>query len=233
MRSKYQDVFYRWHDKPVYGGLPSSNNGWVYTAYAKELGLLKKENEFSTIKYYFKSCKRNNYPLKIDRIFGIKTPPISKDEIIGLVYMGYLAYEELKNSDWNFCNLDEYDQTKTKLTFKTGLKALFALYKLRNGHRNDVWKLKVVEAYPLAFRLMPWDKYYVKKVYGKEVSIYEIIMFALNFWFVLFSDNFSTRNLLWLQLRDMKYFKMAKMLNPKANFYNYFKDDHPFREALK
>ena len=33
----YTDKYGRYHDKPTDGVNPSSNNGWIYTAYAKYL----------------------------------------------------------------------------------------------------------------------------------------------------------------------------------------------------
>lgn len=225
--SKYQDKWTRWHDRKLrLDGEPSSNNGWIYTAYASYLVPRSVNPELLEICY--KKCVRDLAPIKVDRSPYKSQPPLSKDEVIGLVHLKLLKPESLKASHWNFCSLPEYDQSKYLLTIKTLLKAVKALWKIRKEHRNYVWQNQVTAAYPLAFRLMPWDTYYVNKYFNRKVKWYETLAFGINYLFVLLGNDDSIRNLTWLQLRDLGHNFLARLLKPKKSFRKYFGIGHPF-----
>lgn len=232
---KYQDKWTRFHDKPTDGVNPSSNNGWIYSAYSTHL--LPNKLDHSELRECYNGCKTSNNPLKIDRSPDQLEPPISKDEIIGLVSLGLLSKEELEDNYWNFCNLPEYKQRPMTIgVFFKSIKALYNVYKeskdLEGGaKRNYLWKNKVVEAYPLAFRLPVEDIYYVKKVCGDSPSIFETLWFFVAACFTIFNGNRSVRMLLWLQMSDM-YPRLAKLLPKKKWVKDYFREGHPFRDNL-
>lgn len=227
-KNNYQDKFSRWHHKPVRDGSPSSNNGWIYSAYANKV--FPQSLEKTKLKHCYEACLRLTNPLVIDRSPSQKNPPVSKDEIIGLVSLGLLDYEYLEDSHFNFC-FDEFYFNR-KLTLTDTLKAIKALYKIRKEHRNYVWQEEIREAYPLAFKLMPWDIYYVKKMFNKKVSLFETITFYLNFLFVAFKGSKSIKMLTYLQVSEVAPF-LAKFMNKKKLYNKYFGPMHPLSMRIK
>ena len=226
MSKSYQDIYTRYHDKETTNGSISSNNGFIYSAYAKYLAPDTMDHE-KLVQCYNK-CFRNGLPLKIDRSPNKPIPPFSKDEAIGAVSLGLLNDKELEASHWNFCNL-EY--TPRKLTFKSVFTAIKALYKIRNEHRNYVWQNEVKEGYALAFYLAPFDQYYVKRFYGKSTSLLQTVAFYLNFISTFYKGNKSVRMMLMLQCMDMNHFLLRFI--PKDKWVKaYFSEDHPFVKNL-
>ena len=224
----YQDRETGWHDKMVIDGEPSSNNSWIYSAYSRYLAP-NTTDRHKLISRYAK-CKRSANPLKIDRLPGKKEPLFSKDEVIGCVSLGLLSDGELSESHYNFCNADE--DFERKLSLKSIYKAVKALYKIRNEHRNYVWKNKVLDAYPLAFRLPNWDIYYVQKMGGKSPSLVNTTLFYLNFLSIYIKGDKSSRMMIWLQLNDLDN-PLKRILPYKRWVKDYFEDTHPFVRRLK
>jgi hypothetical protein len=225
--NKYQDKFTRYHDKECVYGEPSSNNGWIYSAYAKYLA--KNTTSYESLQQCYNQCMRNYSPLKIDRSPNDKYPPLSKDEVIGLVSIGFLSGSDLEANHWNFCNL-EYEPKK--LTLITFLKAFFALFKIRKEDRNYFWENEVVETYPLAFYLPPWDQYYVRKMIGKRPNLLQTLSFYINYLNVLTNGNKSVRMLLWLQLEDMNH-TLLRYIPRDEYVRNYFEQEHVFVKGLE
>jgi len=225
--NNYQDKWTRWHDKPCNNGEPRSNNGWIYSAYSKYLAP-NTTDLYKRLECY-NECNTKYVPLKIDRNPGDKFPPLSKDEVIGMVSLGLLTRHELEASHWNFCNL-EY--TPEKLTFSSIYKAAKALFKIRKEDRNYVWQNNVTEAYPLAFWLAPHDQYYVTRFYGYKATILQTIAFYLNILSVLTGKNKSVKMLLWLQLEDLEH-PLAKKMPKNKWVKDYFGEEHPFTKGLK
>lgn len=226
--TEYQDSATMWHDRKCINGIPSSNNTWIYTAYSKYLApksFLRHE-----VMQRYLSCARSFDPLKIDRLPQMHTPPLSKDEVIGMVSLGLLTSKELENSHWNFCNLEaEFDRKLSLGSIYRGIKALWGI---RGKHRNTVWAENVVEAYPLAFRLAPHDIYYVKRFYKRSTSLLEKAAFYANFASVYFRGDKSSRMLLWLQLEDMNHY-LLKFIPKKKWVQTYFESEHPFHKAVE
>lgn len=220
--SKYQDRYSMWHDRECINGEPSSNNSYIYSAYSKYLAPKSIIN--SLVKERFNKCVRSYSPLLVDRKPGIKYPPQSKDEIIGMVSLGYLNNRELENNHYNFCNISrDFDR---KLTLKSFIKAARSLWKISKEHRNYFWQNEMTEVYPLAFKLMPWDVYYVRKMAGKKAGIFNTIMFYLNFLAVMLGDDKSTKMMLWLQCEDLGKKLLLKFINKKDIVKEYFGEEH-------
>lgn len=218
----FQDRWTRWHHKPTDGLNPSSNNGWIYTAYAKKIFPNSVDHIF--LLECYNDCVRSLSPVKVDRSPGMSHPPLSKDEVIGLVSLGLLTRHELESSYYNFCNLEA--EFERKLTFKSFITAVKSLWKIRKEHRNYPWQQSMVETYPLLFKLMPWDIYYVKKHYKKNTSIIEKLAFYLNFIAVTMGDNKSTKMMLWLQLQDLKH-PLRHLIPTEKYIRDYFGPEHP------
>jgi len=223
----YQDKWTRYHDKPTLDGSSSSNNGWIYTAYSRHLAPDTTDSE-KLVQCYNK-CVRNYLPIKIDRSPDDSTPPLSKDEVIGMVSLGFLNDKELEASHWNFCNLEYVPE---KLTISAAYKAAKVLYKIRKEHRNYVWQNEIKEAYPLAFFLGPEDQYYVKKFYGKRATLFQFIIFYLNALSVLTYGNKSVRMMLFLKLTDLNHW-LLRFVNKEKYVRNYFGEEHPFVKGLE
>ena len=221
----YQDKNTFWHDKPCNAGKPSSNNRNIYTASAKYLA----PNTVNMNKVFMQStlCIRSYTPLLVDRLPDKLYPPMSKDEAIAMVSLGLLTNEALSNNYYNFCNIGLYDTEKRKLTFSSTYKAAKELIQIRGEHRNYFWGKDRSSTYPLAFKLAPWDIYYVKKFSGVLPSILETIFFYLNIYFVIKSGNKSTRMMLYLQLRDLNH-SLLGLLDVEDYVLDYFGEDHPF-----
>lgn len=224
----YQDKDTCYHDKIVTDGEPSSNNPMIYTAYSKYLAPNTIDRQKLIARFI--RCTKSLYPLKINRHPGVEEPLYSKDEVIGAVSLGLLSDSELSKSHYNFCNTDE--EFERKLSLKSILKAAKALYKIKDEHRNYVWKNRIVEAYPLAFLLPPNDVYYVQKYSGKTPGIFTTIMFYLNFISTYVKGDKSSRMMLFLQLNDLKH-PLRKIVPKKKWVKNYFEADHTFVRLLK
>lgn len=88
--NNYFDKWKRVHDKPCIGEEPKSNNGWIYTAYLKKIGYQVDLMSLSTC---FRQCKQINP--ETGELYLVRSPykdypPMSRDEILGMVYLGFL-----------------------------------------------------------------------------------------------------------------------------------------------
>lgn len=237
----YQDEWSRWHSKPTDGHNYSTNNGWIYSAYSKYL-LRDTERNLDYGKLYLclDKCTRSLEPLKIDRSPNDPTPPISKDEIIGLVSLSMLKSNDLKLSYWNYCNLPEYTQKPLSLVvvwkaIRAGIirNSIVRKLKLTGGSkRNYYWENRMIDLYPLAFRLAPWEIYYVKEMSNETPTFFEELTFYLHYIQVILSGNKSTRMMLWLMLKDLRKNNMLRFVNMKKYVTTYFGKEHPFTKNL-
>ena len=218
--SNYQDGYTRWHDRTK-----GSNNGFIYSSYSKYLAPHTIDQQ--KIRECYELCLRKLSPLKVDRSPHDPYPPISKDEIIGMVSLGLLSRDVLVASHWNICNL-EY--TPKKLTFRSFYKAAKILYKLRDEHRNYFWENEIKDAYPLAFYLPPENQYYVNKMDGTRPTIIQTIFFYINTVISLTKGDKSAKMLMWLQLSDMDHW-LLRFTKQKKYVETYFEVGHPFRKG--
>lgn len=229
--NNYQDRFTRFHDKPTDGRNPSSNNGFIYTAYA--MHVLPNMVEKAFITECISRCIVDFEKFRINRNPNDPTPPMSRDEVMGILSIykntgyGKNLYDSLKANHWNFCNL-EYD--KKPLNFNRILTAADALYDIKDEHRNTVWKENIVEAYPLAFRLPPSDIYYLKRLYGDKPNMLERLAFYAETLQSIYKGDKSGKMISWLKIKDLKleYTYLGKEIIKKEeqNFIEYFGKDH-------
>lgn len=153
----YTDAFGRVHDKPCPNGAYSSNNGWLYTAVAKKLGA-----PVEVSKLYAHLCADAR-----TRHLGDYEPPISRDEILGLAYLGFSTELDLLESRWNFC---PYELPKLNL-----FKLIAQLWKCRGQHRNYFWKNKLTQVYHVAFLTPFHDRHFHMSCMGGFSVIYWLI----------------------------------------------------------
>lgn len=158
----YEDRWGRFHHKPCKDYEPSSNNGWIYTAYAEKLKIPLKNH---MLELCFKGCitpnnKLNRHPS------GIKSEvPISRDEILGMASLGFLKPEHLNG--WNFC---PYDMPSFNL-----IKTIKQFLELRGKHRNYLWQNKLDHTYRFAFSVPLVDRHFILQKWGKFNFFYWMV----------------------------------------------------------
>ena len=225
--SIYQDKWGRWHDKPCADGSPSSNNGWIYTAYAYHLGM---GFDFLLLSDCHDEIQRGEFP-KWDRSPGKMFPPLSRDEVLGLYVCGFLTHKELKRVHWQFCNISGFKPTPLwKISW---LKAARAAWKIRNAHRNALWDED--DLWYFGFRLPPQDTWFIMKVAERKPSIIHTLYFYISAVLTVYGKSDSGKLILWLKLKELKMENsfLYKRLNWKKAFINYFPGGHPFMAHLR
>lgn len=222
----YQDQWTRFHDKPTNGIHPSSDNGWIYSAYAKYI--MPESLDKEKLLRCYNDCVISLDPVMINRSPNQATPPFSKDEVIGCVSLGLLTDNQLKNSHYNFCNIRS--DFNRKLTIKSLFTSIKTLFKIRKEHRNYMWENNLVETYPLSFKLPPEDIYYVKKFYNKNPGLFLTLAFYINAFFTIKYGDKSSRMMLWLKVKDLEIentiIGRAVMKRHKQWIETYFGKDH-------
>lgn len=201
--SKYQDKFGMYHDKPAREGEPSSNNAWIYTAYAKKAGLPYDENLVSLT---FNKCKKSSLEHSKGFYF-IRTPyraspPISRDEILGMAALGFLKENHLDG--WNF---SPYKVPRFSL-----IQTIKQLIELKGKHRNYFWRNGLSQIYRFAFSVPIQDRHFILTKWGK---------FNILYWIVDRLDRFRKpkNGIHWL-----KYGTNKKIMQEE------FAEDHPLRK---
>lgn len=234
--NNYQDEYTRVHDKPTDGVRPSSNNGFIYSAYINivDPSIL----DFEKLQECIKKCMVSGLQFKYNRhpqkYMTKKTPPNSRDEVMGILSLfknteyGKHLYKRLKENHWNFCNFEDY--VKKPLTLNKIITAADLLYDIRNEHRNFVWQNNLEEAYCLAFRLPPSDVYYLKKLYGEKPTLLETAHFYAETFQQVYKEDKSGKMITWLKIKDMGLegtFLGRKVIAKEADsFTNYFGENH-------
>lgn len=157
--NEYQDRWGRWHDKECVNGEPSSNNGWIFTAYAKKMG-------FEVDRGLLMECAERSMIRRGDKIVfsrspGKLTPPMSRDEILGMVYLGVVGFRD----SWYFGPY-EYPSFNP---FKT----LAALWRMKKAHRNALWEGKgEPHLFRFAFSVPIQDRAFILRCQGEDVPWY-------------------------------------------------------------
>jgi len=198
--SNYQDRWGRYHHKVCIDGEPSSNNGWVYTAYAAKLGILVDH------KLLWECYQASFVELPVPHLTrspGKSLPPMSRDEVLGIIVLGVSTIP--KKPDWNF---SPYPIPKFNLIELT--KQLILLYKNR-ADRNYFWENNLDQIYRFAFSVPLTDRHFILSKWGKFNPIY---------WAIAKIDSFlpnKSGGVRWL-----KYDKGIEVMKAE------FPADHPF-----
>jgi len=166
--NNYVDIWDRIHNKSVTIERPiSSNNGWIYTAYYYKLNntpLYLRSNQLIIAgKDCAKNLKRHPFNSKDD------SPPISRDEVLGLAYLGFLKPQHLNG--WNF---SPYPIPKFNL-----IKTIQQFIELKGKHRNYLWQNNMNQTYRFAFSVPLQDRAFMLECFGETKSlrymVYDII----------------------------------------------------------
>jgi hypothetical protein len=153
--NKYVDKYGRYHDKPCTNGAPSSNNGWIYSAYAEKIGL-----ELNLDNPYMYRCWHQR-----TRHIDDFEPPMSRDEMLGFAYLGNIDLGAWNFSPWALPKFNFIEFCKQ-------------LWECRNQDRNYFWKNKLTQVYHVAFITPLQDRAYYYRTFGvRPPYFYTIIEF--------------------------------------------------------
>jgi hypothetical protein len=203
----YTDRYGRIHDKPVEASRPSSNNGWLYSAVAQKLGAdVWIEGPVAEL------CAR----MKQRHPYGtIDSPPISRDEILGLASLGYLKEEHLKG--WSFSPF--YIPPFILSDFVSQVLALVDWKEKKLKHRNTFWKEHYRQIYRLAFKVPLSDRFFLQMCWGKYSFVYHFIHIVAH----------------WKQPtnRSSRLLRFLKTGKDKEAVVNYFGAHHPLSKYVR
>lgn len=219
----YQDQYSRYHDKLAKGQIVS-NNGWIYTPYAKAKGLTAR-------KELLESCARKCIisldPMVIHRSPNDRTPPLSKDEIWGLFLLGLVSIEDILENKWIYHR--PYGDAKYPIRQYIVEGAQLFWYSIIKKERNAVWQRDLRSMFNIAFKLPMADRYAMLKIAGKKPSFLRVPGFYLSAAFNGKFGSNSIKNYIWIQLFHMEQGKgwiARKCIKPWISFVEYFGKDH-------
>ena len=168
--SKYLDKHGRLHHKEVTAENPfPSNNGFIYSARAVRSGLFVNID-----KKVLSICSQHNLRHLKEDVWP--QVPQSRDEVLGLSYLGYTPEEITKT--WKFNPEDRpippfslsklITQVKSLIVgfqpyYKRILGVNIKLYNIELAHRNFFWKNNLDQVYRLAFSVPMQDRYAILK----------------------------------------------------------------------
>lgn len=233
--NNYKCKYSLYHDKPVKNNEPSSNNGWLYTSMAMLLGVQELDMvHFMQLRDTYNECLNTNMNRLyfINRLPNKAHPPISRDEVIGLTFLGSNLPHILMHNKW-------YMFRTHKIIWHGLIDQLRAIWSMRNEHRNYFWQNGVDAAYPIAMRIWWHDRYYMKKVMAIRPTIFEFICFYIYAFSIVKSGSAGEKNLLTIQLADVasKGSWLAESLlnniDVRANIREYFGTDHIFYKKMR
>jgi hypothetical protein len=165
---RYIDKYGLYNVEPVdQDGLPTGNDGWILTAYAKKLGvevsLIELANTYSSLPLMYVqgvAC----YPAA--RLPEKSEPPVSRDVMLGLSYLFNPAYIDdrfaPKITEWNF--------SPVELPKFNLLKTIASFILAQGEHRNFLWKKGLVHAYRFMFSVPLTDRAFYYRCRGKNNS---------------------------------------------------------------
>lgn len=161
--NSYQDQWGRYHDKPTDGINPSSNNGWIYTAYAAKAGLSINIDQLILCRML---CLRKT---EQGMFYYVRNPwkdlpPLSRDEVLGMVSLGVLPSRHLNN--WSFSPVDLPKFSVVQLIKQLWqLKPDLVKWKLVFKHRNYYWQNNLDQIYRFAYSVPMQDRSFVLDCY--------------------------------------------------------------------
>ena len=181
--STYWDSYGRLHHKNCVNGAPSSNNGWLYTAYADKL--LTIDLDRNGLNECFNKCIIKD--ARDDRSFLIRSPgkdlpPMSRDEILGMAALGLLKPTHLNG--WNFspyplprfnpfkliAQLWELRPERVNTWQDDGEDGYY--FEWRAKHRNYFWENYLDQMFRFAFSVPLSDRHFILQKWGKFNVVY-------------------------------------------------------------
>lgn len=226
----YEDKYGRYHHKPCINGEPSSNNGWIYSAYADKLGLPLNDSELQSC---FNKClnEHNTFILR-SPLKGL--PPMSRDEILGAAALGLLKARNLKGWSFSPRPIPRFNPFKLAVQLWELKPALEKVNTWQNisdtdeedyiwetkviwKHRNYFWENKLDQLYRFAFSVPIQDRDFILDNTDKKVNIFA----------VLFYSAVASIDKLFNKPSGITWLKYGKGL---AEMKSEFPADHPINE---
>jgi len=207
--NNYYDKYGRLHDKPCINEEPKSNNGWLYTAYAKKLGIPLDIQKLSDC---MEACYEQSPVPHFNRSPGKQLPPMSRDEILGLVYLDIIQHDGDK-TPWNF--------SPYPIPRFNSFKLAAQLWQLRPSlkrHRNYFWENNLDQIYRFAFSVPLVDRAFILQCWGETHTPRALFYRAIAFVDSLIGKDSGIR---WL-----KYGKSLEAMQEE------FPEDHPLKNSL-
>jgi hypothetical protein len=197
----YIDVQGRMHDRPVVDGKYSSNNGFIYSAIATKLG------GFIPLDYeYARKCAE-----LMLRNLDKTDPPISRDEILGLVALGAMTKKELPT--WSF--------SPYPLPRFNPILLIKQLWQCKDQHRNYFWQNNLSQVYHVAFSVPLQDRHFINTLFKRFNPVYWVIA-KVDSWLTPKSNSGHL-------IRFLKYGIMPDI----KVFEEYFGEQHPITQLAR
>jgi hypothetical protein len=184
--STYWDSYGRLHHKNCINGAPSSNNGWLYTAYYYKLHNIHPNLQYTLeLIDCFSKCiikdARDNRSFVI-RSPGKDLPPMSRDEILGMAALGLLEPTHLNG--WNFgpyplprfnpfkliAQLWDLRPERVNTWQDDGEDGYY--FEWRAKHRNYFWENYLDQMFRFAFSVPVSDRHFILQKWGKFNIVY-------------------------------------------------------------
>jgi hypothetical protein len=202
--NNYFDRWGRLHHKPCVNEDPSSNNGWIYTAYLDKLnnGLI-----INKLRICFEGCFRNGafhrHPVSVN-----SKVPNSRDEILGAASLGLLKPAHLNG--WSFS-----PYPIPPFSLKTLIKQIS---ELKDQHRNYFWQNNLDQIYRFAFSVPLQDRAFLLECWGETKSLRYFFYKAIS----VFDEKLSKpkNGIHWLKYGGEDRKKIMRQ---------EFTEDHPLR----
>lgn len=203
MLPSYQDKYGRYHHKLCINGEPSSNNGWLYTAYADGVGL---ELNYRTLKDCFTQCL-NEQGKFVLRSPGKELPPMSRDEILGAAALYLLKEKHL--TGWSF--------SPRPIPRFNPITLIKQLWEVKGKHRNYFWENNLDQLYRFAFSVPIQDRDFILDNTNKKVNVFAALFYSA----VAAIDN---------KIGGASGIRWLKYGNGLAEMKSEFPEDHPLRD---
>lgn len=206
----YKDKYGLWNVKPCVDGNPSGNDGWILTAYAQKVGFVVVLHEL--YETWGSLMCRGGFP--IERLPNKPVPFVSRDVILGVVFLGLTDVKQLKRMGWNF--------SPRPLPELNIFKLIHQLWQLRGKHRNHFWQHPGFEqVYHVAFMVPLQDRAALYRFSGGTAPM----LYRLIEWFDKRRkpENNSSALIRWLKYNQVPELKV---------FEEYFGEKHPMTRIM-
>lgn len=222
----WYDRFDLWSDKPVINGKASSGNPGIYSAIFHALTDFIEEIPLPSVFFDTSFVKKNGTHKEWIR-HPDKPYPVSLDEIIGWLLMGYITRQDL---EYNWRYYDRGNQANV-------LRQVQALLYCTGKDRNFFKEHNVTDLHPIAYRV----PFYVRYIATGNAKYYPF--FLMWFFATMLQPNYflgekrttaiSQKNIAYAVLKKLQSRFLIKLIRVKKNINDYFIEGHPFRDLVK
>jgi hypothetical protein len=219
--SKYFDKWGRIHDKPCVNNEPSSNNGWIYTAYASRVHALQVFDQKTCDALEVCWANKTRHPE------NNTVPTLSRDEILGMIWLDCILsiYTQGKKSEKSMAvNLIDGDFWMTNnrpILNPFKFIAQLVLLIINRKDRNYWWKNNLDQMKFLSMRLPIHDRAFVYRVAGKHVPLLWELIERID-------RKLKPSSRSGYAIRSFKY-----DMNGFEGIRLYFSEDHPIRKFME